>query len=218
MKRCLIIGNGKPPQKKIINYFISIGYKTIIAADGGANKLIKYNIVPHYIIGDFDSVNLTTIEYFKKKSELINIKRQDDTDIEKALKYVIKLGFKEVVLFGLTGDRLDHTICNLGIVLKFYNKISILLVSENSLLYPISNKIEINTKIGETISLYGFDKKNKITTEGLLYPITNENLSFGGKESTSNQSISNKITIKIRTGIIFLIRDLKTVIKNDFIF
>lgn len=218
MKKCIIIGNGKPPQKKVINFLIKKGYNTIIAADGGANKLLKYNLTPDIIIGDLDSVDKLTLDKFKDLSKIIKIQRQNDTDIEKSLKYAIKSGFNEAILLGVTGDRLDHTICNIGIVLKFSEKIEIKLISENSILMPFNKKIEFPTTTNETISLYGFNNINKIKTEGLFYPLKNENLSFGGNESTSNKAISDKVKIEIKNGIVFVIRDLNTVIKNDFIF
>lgn len=218
MKKCIIIGNGKPPQKKVINFLKNKGFNTLIAADGGANKLLKYNLLPDYIIGDLDSIEKQTIDKFADTSRIIKIKRQNDTDIEKSLKFAIKSGFNEAVLIGVTGDRLDHTICNLGIVLKFTEKITLKLISENSILIPFNKKIEFTTIPNETISLYGFNNINKIKTEGLFYPLKNENLSFGGKESTSNKTISDKVKIEVKNGIVFVIRDLNTVINNDFVF
>jgi thiamine pyrophosphokinase len=217
MKKCTIIANGKPPSKSAVNFFLKKGYETIICADGGANSAKKLRITPDYIIGDLDSVKQSTLKYFKNKSEVIKISRQNDTDVEKCLKFAIKNGFNEVVLHGATGDRLDHTICNLGIIIKFFNKIKIILSAENSLLIPYKKEAFIKTKIGETISLYGFDKKTKITSYGLKYKLKNTSLPFGFRESTSNVATEKQVKLKISNGIIFLIRDLNNIRKNDLI-
>ena len=164
MNKCIIIANGKSPTKSVVNYFINKGFTTIICADGGANSAKKIGITPDYIIGDLDSVSTRTLKYFDGKSNIIKYNRQNDTDVEKSLKFAIEKKFNEVVLFGVTGDRLDHTICNLGIVIKFFNKIKISLVSERSYLKPINTSSSIQSRIGETISLYAFDKKTKITS------------------------------------------------------
>ena len=166
MKKCLIIANGKSPTKKVVEYFYTKGFNTIICADGGANSAKKLGIVPDFIIGDLDSAQTKTLEFFQSKSEIIQINRQNDTDVEKCLKFAIKNGFKEVILLGVTGDRLDHTICNLGIVIKFFNKIKIYLVAESSYLITIKKFTIFKSKIGETISIYGFDNKTKITSAG----------------------------------------------------
>ncbi len=215
MNKCIIIANGKSPTKSVVNYFINKGFTTIICADGGANSAKKIGITPDYIIGDLDSVSTRTLKYFDGKSNIIKYNRQNDTDVEKSLKFAIEKKFNEVVLFGVTGDRLDHTICNLGIVIKFFNKIKISLVSERSYLKPINTSSSIQSRIGETISLYAFDKKTKITSTGLKYKLNNLALPFGVKESTSNVSTKNKIQLNVKGGIVFIIRDFNFMKKYD---
>lgn len=215
MKKCLILGNGKSPQKSVINFLHKKGYGYLICADGGANSALRLNLIPDIIIGDLDSINEKTLKSFRGKTKIQKISRQNDTDIEKCLKYAIKNNFDEAILLGVTGNRLDHTLCNLGIVLKFYNKIKIQIIAENSILKPLTGMKIIPTKKGETISLYGFSRRTKIKTSGLKYSIDNTPLAFGEKESTSNISISEHIELKIRNGIVFMIRDFNFVKAND---
>lgn len=217
MKKCIIIANGDLPKRNHIKIIMQKNYDTIICADGGANSAAKLNIVPDFIIGDFDSITDETKKMFHNKSKFIQIKRQNDTDVEKCLKFAIKNKFSEVILLGATGDRLDHSICNLGIVLKFYDKIKIKIVHQKSLLIPISGEVNFKTTKGETISLYGFDEKTFITSIGLKYKLKKESLPFGKKESTSNVAISDLVHLKIENGIIFLIRDFDLARVNDFI-
>lgn len=215
MKKCIIIANGKSPTKIVVDYFVNKGFSVIICADGGANSAKKFGIIPNFIIGDLDSISLSTLNYFKNKSTIIQIKRQNDTDVEKCLKFAIKKGFKEAILLGVTGDRLDHTICNLGIVIKFFNRIKILLAAESSFLTPINKMTTFKSKIGETISIYGFDKKTKITSSGLKYKLHNTMLPFGIKESTSNVTVSNIVELNVKGGIVFIIRDFNLMKKYD---
>ena len=215
MKKCLIIANGKSPTKKVVEYFYTKGFNTIICADGGANSAKELGIVPDFIIGDLDSAEIKTLEFFQTKSEIIQIKRQNDTDVEKCLKFAIKKGFKEVILFGVTGDRLDHTICNLGIVIKFFNKIKIHISAEHSFLSAYNKTALIKSKINEIISLFAFNKRTFITSKGLQYHLQKSNLAFGEKESTSNVSISEMVELKINGGIVFIIRDFNFMKKHD---
>jgi thiamine pyrophosphokinase len=214
MKKCIIIGNGKPPGKNIIRYLQSKAYSTIICADGGANSARRLGIIPDYIIGDLDSISKETLKYYEHKSRIIKIKRQNDTDIEKCLKLANKKGIEKAVMTGVTGDRLDHTFCNLGIVLKFYNKIEIEIIADKSLLRAYTRKASIKTSPNEIISLYGFDEKTIITAKGLKYPLIKTALPFGKKESTSNVAISDKIELNISGGMVFVIRDFNTLRKN----
>lgn len=215
MKKCIIIANGKAPSKNVVKYFYSKGFNTIICADGGANSAKKLGLIPDFIIGDLDSVETRTLKFYQAKSTIIKIQRQNDTDVEKCLKFAIKKKFDEVVLLGVTGDRLDHTICNLGIVIKFFSKIKIYLSAESSFLIAINQTTIFNSDVGEIISIYAFDNKTKITASGLKYRLNNSSLPFGVKESTSNVSISKMIELKITGGIVFIIRDFNFMKKHD---
>ena len=213
--KCIILANGKPPVKSVLTLLKRKGYSVLICADGGANTARKFNVLPDYIIGDLDSVKKETLKYYTDKSVVISIKRQNDTDVEKCIKYAIKKKLNDIVLIGVTGDRLDHTFCNLGIILKFSHLIKIRIIAENSFLAPYTGNIKIKTCSGETISLYGFNAKTRILSEGLYYPLKNISLPFGIKESTSNLAIGKEVKLRITGGVIFVIRDFKTAIEND---
>ncbi len=217
MKKFILLANGKPPHRKIIAYLQKKRYSTLVCADGGANKAEKLNLIPDFIIGDFDSIDNQTLKYFRNKSKIIKLSGQNDTDVEKCLKEMISRNFGAAVLLGVTGDRLDHTFCNLGIVIKFYYKIKLKIIAENSLLIPYTGNVELETIPGEIISLYGFDTKTKITSQGLFYPLKNISLPFGKKESTSNIAESGKVLLKINGGIIFVIRDLNLLMKHNLL-
>ncbi len=215
MKKCIILANGKSPRKSAITFFQKNGFDTLLCADGGADFALRVGLTPDYIIGDLDSISKKAINKFKNTSKILQYKRQSDTDVEKCLKFAIKNKFNEALLIGVTGNRLDHTICNLGIVLKFFSKIKLSLLAESSYLKPYTGDVRLKTQKGEIISLYGFDKKTKITSKGLKYPLKNISLPFGEKESTSNVSNSNYIQLKIRNRIIFIIRDFNFMKKYD---
>jgi thiamine pyrophosphokinase len=213
--KCVILANGKPPRKPVLQFLSGKGYSSLICADGGANAAQKMNLLPDYIIGDFDSIKPATLNYYKNKSQIIKITRQNDTDVEKCIKYALGHKLYDIILTGVTGDRLDHTFCNLGIVLKFYNDVKLKIIAENSFLAPCSGKVSFKTFPGETISIYGFNKKTKIKSEGLYYPLKNISLPFGEQESTSNVATGESVNLSISGEIIFVIRDFKTMVKHD---
>lgn len=216
MKKCLILANGKPPRKSDIKYFQKCGYSTLICADGGANSAKKLELAPDYIVGDFDSISKETLKYYKNKSQVKKVSRQNDTDVEKALKLAIQKNFTEAILLGATGDRLDHLFCNIGILLKFNTKIDVSIFHDKSFMKVYSGKVKVDTDVGETISLYGIDSKTKITSKGLRYPLKNTALPFGVKESTSNVAAKKSIHLKITSGKILVVREFSVLKRNDF--
>jgi len=215
MKKCLIIANGKSPTKKVIEYFIKKGFTSLICADGGANSVRKLNLLPDFIIGDLDSITDDNLKYYSKKVSIIKYKRQSDTDVDKSIKFAIRNKFAQIVLLGVTGDRLDHTICNLGMVIKYLNKIKIYIAAEKSFLIPVKDQTNFVSKPGEIFSIYAFNDKTKISSTGLKYKLNNTTLLFGLRESTSNVSISESVTIKVENGVAFVIRELQNIIKYD---
>lgn len=217
MKKCIILANGKPPSKSVIEYLKNKNFNYLICADGGANSAKRLNLIPDIIIGDYDSINESTLNYYKKKSKIIKQKRQNDTDVEKCLKFAIRNKFDEAILLGVTGDRLDHTFCNLGIVIKYYNLIAVKIIAESSYLSAYTGYNELDTIRDETISIYGISPNTKIISEGLRYPLRNISLPFGEKESTSNIALSNKVKLKVKGGKIFVIRDFNLLKKNGLI-
>lgn len=215
MKKCIILANGFPPYKHTFQYLNNKGYKTLFCADGGANSARALDLIPEYIIGDLDSISPDVYEYYCDKCDIIKIKRQNDTDVEKCLKFVIKKKYDEAVLLGATGDRLDHSFCNLGLVLKYFRKINIIIVHQRSLLSGYTGNIILSTIPNEIISLYGIDSKTRIKSSGLKYPLKNISLPFGQKESTSNIAVNTKVQLQITGGIIFVIRDFDLMKKYD---
>lgn len=217
MKKCILLANGQAPKKSVFRLLNKAGYNTLFCADGGADTAYKLGLVPNFIIGDFDSVNYSTLKYFENKSSIIQIKRQNDTDVEKCLKHAGKIGFNDVILLGGTGDRLDHSFCNLGIVLKYSDSINVKVIHDKSLLAVYSGNIILTTIPGETISIYGFDSKTKFISNGLKYPLKNISLPFGQKESTSNVAIKNKVKLNIKNGKAFIIREFELLSKYGLI-
>ena len=217
MKKCIILANGHAPSKNTIKFLTSIGYSTLLCADGGANTAYRLGIIPELIIGDLDSIDVTVLNYFKNQCKIIKISRQNDNDVEKCLKYAIKENFEEVVLLGATGDRLDHSFCNIVIFLKFYDKIRMKIIHQKSLLAAYSGNVNLRTMPGETVSIYGIDNNTKFTSRGLKYSLKNVPLPFGVKESTSNVATSSEIKLKISGGKGIVIRDYQTLKKNGLI-
>jgi len=213
--KCIVLANGQAPSKKILMYLNNKGYKTLICADGGANSVFKLDIIPDYIIGDLDSILPGVYDYYFDRCKIIKKPDQSSTDVEKCLEYAVKKKFTEVILLGATGDRLDHSFCNLGIVIKYFNKICVKILHHSSLLCAYKKNVTLKTIPNEVISIYGFDAGTKIKSYGLKYPLKNISLHFGRKESTSNVALCDEVKLSIKNGIVFVIRDFDIMKKYD---
>ena len=107
-------------------------------------------ILPHAIVGDFDSIRDDVLEYYRNKNILTaKDPSQDDSDLEKCFRHLLTWfeanPLKEnkqykIVVTGAMGGRMDHTLNNIHILHKFSltcaeisDNISILLVDDNSI-------------------------------------------------------------------------------------
>lgn len=217
-KGCVILGNGRPPATGDLSFFLDNGFPVLICADGGANVAYDIGGIPDYIIGDLDSISESILDHYKNRVSVIKIERQDDTDVEKCLKFAIEKGFTQCALLGVTGDRLDHTLNNIGLALKYGDKIRIFIYSEQSLLEVFTGTLQIDGFRGETVSIYGFDSNTRITTKGLKYPLNGEVLPFGVRDGTSNEVLEEKFEVTAEGGTAILIRNAREAIKGGYFY
>ena len=203
--KCIIIAGGNPPAKSLVNRLIRMGYTTVVAADGGYHNAKKVGVTPHYVIGDFDSVGKIP-EHDLKLMKIIRYRRQSDTDVEKCIKFLASKGAREYVLLGGIGDRLDHSVANLGYLLKYSEVMPGTLFFGGSFVKVYENNIRLNTVKDEIISIYGFSDRVRVTSDGLKFPLRNSSLTFGIQESTSNRAAGKSVALKIKNGKIYVIR------------
>ncbi|HOJ17543.1 MAG TPA: thiamine diphosphokinase [Ignavibacteriaceae bacterium] len=213
---CLIIGSADIPKAKDINFFVKRKNDlVIIAADGGLKNASKLKLVPHFLIGDFDSVSPHQLKQLPSETKIVKFSGQEDTDIEKSIKYAQSKGCKEFFITGVLGKRIEHTIGNISILHKYTNKhTKIRIIGKYSLLEVINSSYKFRTHPGEKISFFSFNKETRIITNGLKYPLNDESLFFGERESISNETTGEMASLEIRSGELLLIRDLKTITAN----
>lgn len=216
MKSCILLANGDAPKKSVINFLMKNGFDDLIAVDGGANSARKLSLVPDFIIGDLDSIDLEVKKFYSGKSKIIKYRRQTDTDVEKALTFALRNGYERVILLGATGDRLDHTICNLSLIIKYTERLKLFVYHKRSLLSAYTSDAELETEKGEIVSVFMFGVNPLISSKGLKYKLKNTSLRFGERESLSNVATGKKVSLEIFGGTAFVIRDFETLRKNGF--
>lgn len=200
--KAVILCDGHIPQKTIIQNELS-GSEFLIAADGGANQAHELNFIPDVIIGDLDSYRVTG----KEKALIIKDEDQETNDLEKALRYALQKYATEIIVFGATGKRLDHTLKNLSVLLQYDSKFdSIILVDDYVTMKIIQSPFKESFNVGAIISLFPLSGKVEgITTKGLKYPLNDEALENGVRDGSSNEAIEETVEIKFKKGDLLLL-------------
>ena len=207
MGNAVIFSNGNLSEYKNVKRRIRRG-TYIISADGAAQNCLRAGIHPDLIIGDMDSLPIKTRDTVKNIKQLTFPRRKNNTDFELALQYAINEGFRNIEIYGLLGDRLDHMFANIFLLKSTadkYSRIKITIIEGKQYLYFTKNTISIKGKKGDLISIIPLEKLNGIQTKGLEYKLDHASLSVGETKGVSNVMLSNTASIKIQKGTALLV-------------
>jgi len=180
----------------------------IIAADGGTLHCLALGIIPHVVVGDFDSLDPASISRLEEGgAKLVAYPaRKDYTDLELAIQYAQKAGINDILVFGALGKRWDQTLANLLLPASSeFTGLSIRLFDGPQQLFLIRADQEVILKgsIGDIVSLVplGGDATG-ITTCGLEYPLQRGTLKFGSTRGVSNVLVEQPATVRLEIGLL----------------
>lgn len=200
--RILVVANGAKPTDFMLLQEADIA-DILIAADGGATFCLQLGRKPDVIIGDMDSFRAQP--EFGELNIIIDTD-QETNDLEKALKHAKLLGGDSIVILGATGIRLDQTLKNISVMQQFHGVFSELVFrDEFCWMRIIPTEFSFKVSPGTIISLFPISGVvDEIETSGLKYPLKNETLENGVRDGSSNESISDTVTISHRSGSLLL--------------
>ena len=203
-KIALVLGNGEPPSRELINEIIG-GDMLLLCADGGADTARRYDLVPDYIVGDLDSISRESSAGVDP-THIIRVDADNTgTDIQKVLRHAVALGISEAVLLGFTGRRTDHLLWNLSVFKTFAEQIALRIVDEYCDLRLIGQRIRFRATIGQKISLCPLNGPVEgITTTGLKFALQNESLVPGLRDGISNEVVADIVEIEVERGDLLL--------------
>ncbi len=211
MKTALIVGNGDETAKRIIE---NIKYDYLICADGGLEKVSNYGIIPDIIIGDFDSVASNVLKQYENRIPIEKFPSEKDfTDMELAVELAVSKGYKNIILTGASGSRLDHTLGNILLMEKYFKDgVNISIIDNNNEMKIISDNSElfIEYKEGYFISIIPITEFIQgLCLEGFKYNLDNVDVERGSTLCISNQIKDNKgkITLKKGRAIVIISKD-----------
>ncbi len=170
-------------------------YDLICATDGAVDFLSSQNIRPDLLTGDFDS----SFQH-PKDIEIIHTPNQDFTDFAKALNILHQRAYRKIDVYGASGKEQDHFLGNLHVALQWKNKLNITFYDNHGRYFFSEKKIELKSVKDKTISLFPFPSAKNITTEGLEFPLKNEDLSFEKRIGTRNKARDENVRIQYTEG------------------
>lgn len=209
-RRILLISAGDINPSFLVEYTNKYDFFMTIAIDGGLYAARECGIIPDVILGDFDSVSSQLLDdYQAGRTKILKYPKEKDlTDTEIGIELAIKEGADELVMFGCTGSRWDHTVANIHLLVQTLDKnISAFLINENNKIYLKKNSFSIKKEEqhGHYVSLLPFGGQvTGLTLKGMKYPLDHIVLSPGVSLGISNEIIDEIADISFDEGVLLV--------------
>ena len=207
--KCVIVGNGSVEDASVLRESIK-EEDFVICCDGGMKYIFDEGIMPSLILGDFDSAPLHILDFYERKGVKIEKypPEKDFTDLELGIMFAVGMKPTEIVIFGATGTRLDHTYAAMNTLIRAEkNGIPAVIRDMHNAIRLVGKSIELKGNKGDTISLMPFTEKVEgVTTKGLKYELTDFDMSIGVSLGVSNEMTGDRAEISLKKGYLFVIR------------
>lgn len=172
----------------------------IIACDAGYRNAPVLGITPDLVVGDFDSAPQPQEEHLVVLPHV-----KDDTDTQYAAKLAFQRQAEQVIILGgLGGSRLEHTLSNLATGLWLEKRgISVILANEASRIqYLVPGKdLVLHRENWKYLSVFPLEGTlTGVDIQGAYYPLKDAVLSGDYPLGVSNEFVEEQVTIRCRTG------------------
>lgn len=209
MKVILFLNSDLPPASIITSLHSRMkneGWQ-VWCADGGVSSALKAGFRVDTVIGDLDSIRNQNI-HLEEETRIIYRPSQYMNDLEKSLIFARESSVKELIISGVSGKRLDHTLANLSILLRYSSLFHLELYGPEGQFFLLTSQlpeVQFHAYPGQTISLIPLPYADGIVTGGLRYPLKNSSLHFGIREGGSNEAVADIVFIRIRSGTLLIL-------------
>ncbi|MGC4047039.1 MAG: thiamine diphosphokinase [Armatimonas sp.] len=176
----------------------------LIGVDGGTHALLRLELTPTYVTGDFDSLTIAEREELAGQGvAIVPTPDQDYTDLDKALMFAFDtLGATSAHIYGGTGGRLDHLYSVLSTLIKHGRSREIRLIDTVGETFYVQGAMELvgEDLPGRTLSLLALGLVEGIITTGVQWPLNSEFLEPGVRDGTLNKVTAETVTISCTKG------------------
>lgn len=211
----LIISGGSLDMEFALSYIRNYTFGCMIAADKGMKFFYEQKIIPHYIVGDFDSADPGILKNFQQQDKKWRPKilrfqpEKDETDTELAIRIAIQKGCDAIHLLGATGSRVDHMIGNLHLLgAAMAQGVECRMVDRNNRIRLICQdmKLKREEQYGNYVSLFPFTPQVKgLTLHGFKYPLEDYTLECYHSIGVSNEITAPEAEILFQEGVLIVV-------------
>lgn len=208
MSRCILFC-GRPVEPPDLLGLARRPGDLVIGADGGYLTARRLGFAPDLILGDFDSAPMP-----EAAGEVeVHPAHKDETDCVLGVDAGLDRGFREFVILGGTGGRLDHTVANLQTLCYLADRGArgelrdrdcwARVIRDETLTLPRGSFLEGPAYL----SLFALGGPCVVTESGVEYPLTRHPLSPGYPLGVSNHILDTAVITAEGTLLVMLCRE-----------
>jgi len=177
----------------------------IIAADRGLEYLRGWNIRPDMTVGDFDSLGYVP----EDGGEIVrHPPEKDDTDTLLAVREALRLGFREIVILGGLGGRIDHSLANIQTLDYIAREGAAGYLAGNGCVITavMNGGLRFTSEARGTVSVFAATTEaSGVCLKGLKYPLTDYTMTPFFPIGVSNEFQGCPSSISVRSGVLTVV-------------
>ncbi|NLW16658.1 MAG: thiamine diphosphokinase [Firmicutes bacterium] len=181
----------------------------IVCADGALKHLVRLQIWPDLLVGDFDSIDGELLAAAKEQGvEMLTFEREKDyTDTELAWQAIREQGYRQLLVVGGWGDRLDHSLANLLLFAPYgQTGYHICMTDGTTDAYLVSDKLSLRHCQDRLVSIIALTPVARgVTARGLYWPLNDATLNWGQALGISNIPVAEEVTIEVQEGLLLVV-------------
>jgi len=171
-----------------------------VAADSGADRLLRLGVMPAAVIGDMDSISARARAEIPVQHQHL-VAEQATTDFDKALRLIEA---PLVLALGFAGARLDHGLAAMSTLVARAERRCIL-IGPQDVAFAAPPWLELDLVPGEPLSLFPMAPVTG-RSAGLEWPIAGISFAPDGMIGTSNRVQARRVVLEFdRRGMLVIL-------------
>lgn len=201
----LLIANGESCDPELLGQLLEWS-PFVVVLDNAIWRVLDLGIKVDAWLGDFDDAHdFEAVRARQYPIEIVHTPDQNKTDLHKGLEFLIERGFPAVNIVWATGRRADHTLANMTDIVRYKDRIRMVMLDDYSKITPLTGPFEKWFAKNTPISLFPVGTVEGVQTEGLAYNLHDESLTLGYRTSSSNAAAEDGfVRIRYRSGDLLL--------------
>ena len=183
---------------KDYSFYKPLGTDFIICADRGYRHCKALGLVPHVLLGDFDSLDIPIPDGIEKYTFPAE---KDETDLQLAIDYAISKGYDEIYAIGVFGGRCDHFLGNISLMKWASDRgASLTFEDTDTYMFLLKGDKVVPKRENHYLSVIPFFEDATISLTGTKYPAENVTFHAGDTLGISNEIVEETARINIEKG------------------